>query len=120
MFVEKRGVPCDEMLEQYETEIKAGRGAIIFAVMNGKLSEGINFANDLGRGVIVVGLPYSNLHDAEVQEHVKAYVELMLPHHPGKSAAQLQTEYLDNVCMRVVNQTIGTASDATNLSHCCW
>ncbi len=46
--------------------------------MGGKLSEGINFSDDLARKLIVFGLPYPNIKGAEIVEQMKYYDDLKL------------------------------------------
>lgn len=75
--------------------------------MGGKLSEGINFNDDLGRGIITVGLPYPNINDIEVKEQISAYIKLMQKNGTEKSTKQLESDYLESSCMRTLNQTIG-------------
>ncbi|WWC60824.1 uncharacterized protein I303_103400 [Kwoniella dejecticola CBS 10117] len=78
-------------------------GALMFAVVGGKLSEGINFSDTLGRCVVMVGLPFANVGSVELQERMR-YVET-LPGN-GKDASR---EMYENLCMRAVNQSIGRA-----------
>nr|XP_020857160.1 ATP-dependent DNA helicase DDX11 isoform X1 [Phascolarctos cinereus]XP_020857161.1 ATP-dependent DNA helicase DDX11 isoform X1 [Phascolarctos cinereus]XP_020857162.1 ATP-dependent DNA helicase DDX11 isoform X1 [Phascolarctos cinereus] len=76
-------------------------GALLLSVVGGKMSEGINFSDDLGRCVVMVGMPYPNIRSLELQEKM-AYLDQTLPNSPGKSL-------IENLCMKAVNQSIGRA-----------
>uniref|UniRef100_A0A3B3ZXQ4 ATP-dependent DNA helicase DDX11 n=1 Tax=Periophthalmus magnuspinnatus TaxID=409849 RepID=A0A3B3ZXQ4_9GOBI len=80
-------------------------GALLFSVVGGKMSEGINFSDDLGRCVVMVGMPYPNIKSPELLEKM-AYLDKHLPHRGGKSPGQA---LIENLCMKAVNQSIGRA-----------
>lgn len=101
VFIEPQGSSeSDKILKNYELAILNRKdpysGSILLAVVGGKVSEGINFSDDLGRAVFVIGLPFPNLGSIELQEKLK-YL---------KDNSQ---EYYENLCMRAVNQSIGRA-----------
>lgn len=79
-------------------------GALLFSVVGGKMSEGINFNDDLGRCVVMVGLPYANIKSIELKQKMQ-YIEKQSSS-DGKKAAN---EYYENLCMKAVNQSIGRA-----------
>lgn len=89
----------EQILADYSRVIKHQQGALLLSVVGGKLSEGLNFADDLGRGVIVVGLPYPYCNSPEIQERM-SYLDKTLGAGSG-------AEYYENLCMKAVNQCIG-------------
>ncbi|KAF2653464.1 ATP-dependent RNA helicase-like protein chl1 [Lophiostoma macrostomum CBS 122681] len=102
-------IAVNSVLDSYGAAIATGkgRGALLFAVIGGSLSEGINFNDALGRGVIVVGLPFPNPHSAEWKAKTQ-YISMKASAQgqDGKAAAR---DFYENTCMRAVNQCIGRA-----------
>lgn len=76
------------------------RGALLFAVVGGKVSEGLNFTDELARAVVVVGLPFANLGSRELQERMRFVRER--PGTQGKKGERdAGTELYENMCMKV-------------------
>ncbi|NXN86148.1 DDX11 helicase, partial [Bombycilla garrulus] len=80
-------------------------GALLLSVVGGKMSEGINFADDLGRCVVMVGMPYPNIRSPELQEKM-TWLDKTMPRTAGQAPSRVLTE---NLCMKAVNQSIGRA-----------
>ena len=103
----------DDVLGQYSQAIATGHGGLLLSVIGGKMSEGINFSDALGRGVVVVGLPFPNIQSAQWKAKLE-YIEQSTKTNgmgggsqaEGKAAAR---EFYENACMRAVNQSIGRA-----------
>lgn len=115
------------MLQKYSAAVKSKvgdiNGALMLSVVGGKLSEGLNFryiycmktkyfffifvsngctfyvvSDELGRCVLVVGMPYPNIKSLELQEKMK---------YLNKSTPGSGSIYYENLCMKAVNQCIG-------------
>ena len=97
----------EQIMKQYKSYIdnqtEVFTGALLLAVMNGKLSEGINFQNQYCRCVVCVGLPFPNTHDKAIQERMRFFDDLQSD---GLSQCNGQ-QFLENSTMRIVNQAIG-------------
>jgi chromosome transmission fidelity protein 1 len=81
-----------------DDQLKPSKGAILFCVMGGKMSEGINFSDHLARCVIVVGMPYPDSRDIVLRE------KLVHANSMGETTGKTLYEAM---CMKVVNQSIG-------------
>jgi len=61
----------DATLSNYSRAVAKENGAVLFSVVGGKMSEGINFADDMARCVVVVGLPFPDSKDPELKEKMQ-------------------------------------------------
>lgn len=93
----------DECMNDYYNAVSTSRGAIFMAVLRGKVSEGLDFKDQNGRAVIIVGLPFPPFMDARVVLK-KEYLE-----HNRTRENQLVTgqEWYNTEATRAVNQAIG-------------
>uniref|UniRef100_A0A4W3ITS1 ATP-dependent DNA helicase DDX11 n=1 Tax=Callorhinchus milii TaxID=7868 RepID=A0A4W3ITS1_CALMI len=102
----KKASQVDQVLSEYSRCIQVSgdiTGALLFSVVGGKMSEGINFSDDLGRCVVMVGMPFPNINSPELKERM-AYVDKTMMKTEGRSPGKILVE---NLCMKAVNQSIG-------------
>jgi chromosome transmission fidelity protein 1 len=109
------GAKTEDLLQEYTRTIDAGQGALLLSVVGGKLSEGINFSDKLGRGVLIIGLPFPNIRSAVWQAKIqyveqKTYISSSGSEKDRQSIAKAAgKDFYENACMRAVNQCIGRA-----------
>lgn len=105
----------DTLLQEYTEAVDSGSGALLLSVVGGKLSEGINFSDRLGRGVLIIGLPFPNIRSAVWQAKIKYIEEKTYKQGSGSEserrarATAAGRDFYENACMRAVNQCIGRA-----------
>lgn len=98
----------ESTLKEYTQEINLQRGAILFSVVGGKMSEGINFSDNLARAVVMIGLPYPNAFSGELIARRQFIESSTLERGGTKQEAHNNSKaFYENICMRAVNQSIG-------------
>lgn len=128
LFKESKEATSETVLQEYAQAIDSGKGGLLLSVVGGKMSEGINFSDALGRCVLIVGLPFPNMQSAEWKAKIE-YIENSTIERLGqaqadsgsgsgvkigreeilKRAKEAGREHYENSCMRAVNQSIGRA-----------
>ncbi|TYK04029.1 ATP-dependent DNA helicase chl1 [Cucumis melo var. makuwa] len=133
----RKNTDVESVLKEYKENIDAlskkdpkqnilsTSGAVLFAVVGGKISEGINLSDGMGRCIVMVGLPYPSPSDIELMERVK-HIENLGNSNSIKTSkfyndvpsGDVETgleilrnckrgkEYYENLCMKAVNQSI--------------
>lgn len=119
LFKESKEVKSgDDVLAEYAKAIEEGKGGLLLSVVGGKMSEGINFSDRLGRCVVIVGLPFPNIQSGEWKAKLgyienaaekKLQAEGVGEVERKAMAQQAGREYYENACMRAVNQSVGRA-----------
>lgn len=98
----------NNILVDYSLAISQGKGAVLLSVVGGRLSEGINFSDDLARAVMMVGLPFPNVFSGELISRRKYIEEQVWSKTGNRNLAQEATKvFYENICMRAVNQSVG-------------
>lgn len=139
----RKSTDVETVLKEYKETVEAvssgnlkhdtsDTGAILLAVVGGKISEGINFSDGMGRCIVMVGLPYPSPSDVELIERIKHLEGLGeatsnqsstyfadAKYCTGNAQAGFDIlrsckrrgrQYYDNLCMKAVNQSIGAYS----------
>lgn len=118
IFLESKDISVEETLGDYTASVESGSGGLLLAVVGGKMSEGINFSDALGRAVIMVGLPFPNAHTAEWEAKLSYVEKSSISRALSTGSTQTEAlaagresrqEHYENVAMRAVNQSIGRA-----------
>ena len=120
LFREKKEAGVDDVLTEYAKAIDSGKGGLLLSVVGGKMSEGINFSDRLGRCVVIVGLPFPNINSAEwkakmeyiettTMERLESQEEKIPRDEMMKRSKDAGREFYENACMRAVNQSVGRA-----------
>ncbi|CAI4231156.1 unnamed protein product [Auanema sp. JU1783] len=99
------------IMDQYFAVIKQPQdygtsvdGALLFAVFRGKISEGIDFADDLARVVISIGIPYPYIGEGVIKEKKKYNSEQSKL---GVSRILNGDQWYNTQAYRALNQALG-------------
>nr|XP_013000050.1 regulator of telomere elongation helicase 1 isoform X4 [Cavia porcellus] len=109
LFVEPRSkVSFSEVIDAYYQRVASpgSSGATFLAVCRGKASEGLDFSDTNGRGVIITGLPYPPRMDPRVVLKMQFLDEMRGQNQPGSQFLSGQ-EWYRQQASRAVNQAIG-------------
>ncbi|PNW78438.1 hypothetical protein CHLRE_09g397350v5 [Chlamydomonas reinhardtii] len=61
------GKGFEDAMSRYYAAVRSGRGGLFMAICRGKASEGIDFADQHARGVILLGIPFPAVKDTKVR-----------------------------------------------------
>ena len=70
-------VAIKDIFEEYSFSINCKGGAMMFAVMRGKVSEGMDFSDNFARCVVICGIPFPYAKDPKIQEK-RHYMDQLL------------------------------------------
>uniref|UniRef100_A0A671VSG6 Regulator of telomere elongation helicase 1 n=1 Tax=Sparus aurata TaxID=8175 RepID=A0A671VSG6_SPAAU len=109
IFVEPKGKGTfTEVMDGYYSKVNdpASKGGTFFAVCRGKASEGLDFANTFGRGVIITGLPFPPRMDPRVILKMQ-FLDEMIRKNTSKLKYLSGQQWYKQQAFRAVNQAIG-------------
>lgn len=67
LLFEERGTD-DYLLRRFKEKAMTQKGAALFCVCRGKVTQGLDFSDELCRAVIFIGVPFPNIKDQIIKE----------------------------------------------------
>ncbi|KAI5632340.1 fanconi anemia group J protein [Phthorimaea operculella] len=103
VFMESRNTrDHNDIMEDFYECVESSKGALLFAVYRGKVSEGMDFKDHQARAVVTIGVPFPNTFDQAVKEKMN---------YNDKYAKQknllTSREWLRVQAYRALNQAVG-------------
>ncbi|CAG7837478.1 unnamed protein product [Allacma fusca] len=96
-----------ELLVEYRQSATTNKGAILFAYMRGKFSEGIDFKDDHSRALITIGIPFRPKQDLFVTNKME-YQNLKCKLKSTEKSDVLDgTQWWANDAFKALNQALG-------------
>eukprot|EP01083_Nonionella_stella_P047931 128355_1 len=98
-----------QVFAEYTSSLKRDGGAMLLAVMRGKVSEGMDFSDNFARCVVIAGIPYPYMKDPKICAK-KQYmnVQYTRAQHTGSSNGGVNGQaWYQQQAVRAVNQAIG-------------
>ena len=90
-------------IQEYYDSLKRSTGAVLMAVCRGKISEGLDFADNAARLVVMIGMPFAAAKDPKVmlkQEYLDNLKKVEKKMLSGR-------EWYSQQALRAINQSIG-------------
>ena len=92
-----------ELMDDYAEAIASGAGALLVAVFRGKVSEGIDFKDDMARAVVAVGIPFPQALDPKVTFKKRYNTERAR----AQGDCMTGDEWYEATAYRALNQALG-------------
>lgn len=92
-------------LKKYLDAARTEKGAILFTVLRGKLSEGVDFKDKDARAVFIVGIPFASIKDISISLKME-YLDRRYQNPLDKYPLSGERWYTLNA-LKAVNQAIG-------------
>ncbi|KAJ8637753.1 hypothetical protein MRB53_012020 [Persea americana] len=95
-------------IEDYKTKLNdtSASGAIFLAVCRGKVSEGLDFADQAGRAVIITGMPFAMRTDPKIRLK-REYLDQQALSQKKECVVLTGEEWYSQQAARAVNQAVG-------------
>ncbi|KAK1282794.1 DNA repair helicase UVH6 [Acorus calamus] len=104
----KQSALFSRAIEDFEAKLRdpSSSGAVFFAVCRGKVSEGLDFADQSGRAVVITGMPFAMKTDPKIRLK-REYLDQQASSQKKENKVLTGEEWYVQQASRAVNQAVG-------------